>query len=229
MTNPLHIAIIPDGNRRWARQHGLGILMGHSVGAKSEHLKSLLEKAKDLGAKYMSLWGFSTENWKRDKKEIEKLFQIISDVIDSLIDEAHAKNIRCTHIGRKDRIPEFLRKKIEMLQEDTQQYEDFHVLIGVDYGGRDEIIRACAKIAAKHPPQLTEETFSSYLDTAGIPDPDLIIRTGGNKRTSGFMPYQSTYSEWHFTETFFPDFGPQELEKVVEEFKQRQRRFGGTR
>ncbi|MBX4196338.1 di-trans,poly-cis-decaprenylcistransferase [Candidatus Pacearchaeota archaeon] len=229
MNSPIHVAIIPDGNRRWAQQRGLGALIGHSNGAKTEHLRSLLDEAKVLGVKYMTLWGFSTENWKRDRKEIDKIFQLIAEVIDSLMTEAHAQGICCKHIGRKDRIPEFLLKKLEILEEETSSYDGFHVLVAVDYGGKDEIVRASAKIAAKHPPTLNEETFSSYLDTAGIPDPDLIIRTGGDRRMSGFMSYQSAYAEWYFTETFFPDFGPQQLREAIEEFNHRQRRFGGTR
>lgn len=221
-----HVAIIPDGNRRWARGNGWQAWKGHQKAGSYENLIALLKAAKELGIEYISLWGFSTENWKRDKKELDKLFEVILNGVNKLIEEVDKEKIWVRHVGRKDRLPKELVKKINELEEKSKKFEDIKVLLCVDYGGRDEIVRAVNKALNEGKRELNEEEFGEHLDAAGIPEPDLIIRTGGEKRTSGFMPFQSDYSELYFTDVYFPDFGPKELKEAVEEFSRRQRRFG---
>jgi len=224
---PAHVAIIPDGNRRWARQNGMIATAGHAIAAKDEHLRSLLKEAKNLGVKYVSLWGFSCENWKREQEEKDKIFKLINKSVKCLKKEAHKEKIWCRHIGRKDRIPEYLRNSLVELENETKDYDDFHVILCVDYGGRDELIRAVNKIIAEGKKNIDEEEFDDYLDTKEIPDVDLIIRTGGEQRVSGFMPYKALYAEFYFTDTYFPDFNAKELRKAIKEFGKRERRFGG--
>jgi len=223
---PLHVAIIPDGNRRWAKSKGLIASEGHRRAGSYNHIKELFDEAKKLGVKCLSFWGFSTENWKRDKKEIDEIFKLVLNAINEWRNDAHENKIRFVHVGRKDRLPKDIINEFRKLEEETKEYKDFKVVICLDYGGRDEIIRAVNKIIADGKKSITEEEFSKYLDTNDIPDPDLIIRTSGEKRLSGFMPFQSAYSELYFSDLYFPDFGGSELRKAVEDYSQRQRRFG---
>lgn len=225
---PQHVVIIPDGNRRWAEKQGLIKLAGHAKAGEYENLKKLFVAARDLGVKYVTLWGFSTENWKRSRKEVDALFEVMSKGINSFLKYDSSEKIRFMHLGRKNRIPRDLKAKLSELENSTRKHKDFTVVLAIDYGGRDELLRALEKVREEtsHLGELNEEQFSDFLDTRFIPDPDLIIRTGGEKRLSGFMPWQSTYSELYFTETFFPDFDSKELTKAVEEFSERQRRFG---
>lgn len=226
---PAHVCIIPDGNRRWARQEGISPLKAHEKATEPENIKVVFEEARKLGVKYISLWGFSTENWKRSAAEKKILFRLIAKTLDSLRDYANENKIRFRHIGRKDRLPEKVVEKLEEFEKETESYGAMNIQICLDYGGRDELVRAVNKIAqtAGQLGDIKEKTFSNYLDTSGIPDVDLIIRTGGEHRLSGFMPYQSTYAELYFTDIYFPDFGPAEFRKAVEEFSERVRRFGG--
>ncbi len=225
---PIHIAIIPDGNRRWARKRGLNFMMGHKKAADYSKFISSISEAKKLGVKYISLWGFSTENWKRDKKEINSIFNIIFQNIKKLRNDAGKNRLRFRYLGRRDRIPKKLLDAIENLERETKNYTDFNLQLCLDYGGRDEIIRAVNRIIKDKKKKIDEKTFSNYLDTADIPDPDLIIRTSKEQRMSGFMPFQSTYSELYFSKKYFPDFDIKELKKAINEFKKRKRRFGGN-
>lgn len=224
---PVHIAIIPDGNRRWAVKKGLKSIEGYKV-VKYEHLESLVLEAKKLGVKYMSLWIFSAENWKRPKSEITFLFGHFLRNVDDLLKGALKNKIRIRHIGRKDRLPIKLGEELERLEKETKNFNDFNVQLCMDYGGRDEIIRAVNKMLKSGTKKADEKIFFSYLDSAGIPDPDLIIRTSGEKRTSGFMPFQSVYAELYFSRVYFPDFDVNELRKAIDSFSDRNRRFGGS-
>jgi undecaprenyl diphosphate synthase len=225
---PKHVALIPDGNRRWARKKGLKETAGHMMSGSYENLKELFSAARDLGVRYVSVWGFSTENWKRGKTELDALFEIISKGLGKFIENADEEKVGFRFIGRKDRLPKKLVEKIEELEKRTKDYRKFTAILCLDYGGRDEIVRAVNKILQKADTvkSIDEKQFANYLDTKDIPDPDLIVRTGGEKRLSGFMPFQSDYSEVYFTDTFFPDFGAEELKKAVEWFEKIERRFG---
>ncbi len=225
---PVHVVIIPDGNRRWARERGLNASFGHYTSASDERIMEIFLEAKRLGVKYLSLWGFSTENWKRDSSEIKAIFNLVLKKIDKLKEEAHKHRIRFRHIGRKDRLPKNLIKELHELEEETKEYSDLNVQLMLDYGGRDEIIRAVNKMLKSGVRKIDEEKFKNYLDSADIPDPDLIIRTSGEMRTSGAMPYQATYAELYFADVYFPEFGADELRKAIRNFSERTRRFGGT-
>ncbi len=225
---PQHVAIIPDGNRRWAKNKGLESTFGHYKAGAYENLEELFREGKKLGIKYMSIWGFSTENWKRSDKEKEGIFELILSGVDKFAKDAEKNQIRFRHIGRKDRLPKQLVSALVNLEKVTENYSKFNVQLCLDYGGRDEIIRAIKSALKSNSISLDEEAFSKFLDTQGIPDPDLIIRTGGEKRISGFMPFQSTYSELYFSDIFFPDFNAGELRRALKEYGKRARRFGGN-
>ncbi len=225
---PNHIAIIPDGNRRWAKQKGLDEIEGHRVGGAYEKIKSLLDESKKLGVKYFSIWVFSTENWKRSQRELDSLFEIIGTLISKIEDNLIKNKIKFRHIGRKDRLPKKLVDIVEHLEELTKDFDKFNFQLCMDYGGRDEIVRAVNKILKNGFAEITEKDLINYLDSQGLPDPDLIIRTSGEYRMSGFMPFQSAYSEFYFTDVHFPDFGPSQLKEAVESFDKRKRRFGGN-
>jgi undecaprenyl diphosphate synthase len=222
---PKHIAIIPDGNRRWAKQHNLPSIEGHRRGA--DLVMDLGKKAKELGVKVLTIWGFSTENWDRPHTEVDYLMKLFAEVLNKYAEQAIKEQIRICHIGRKDRIGEVLKNKIQEIEEKTAQYTDTTLIIALDYGGRDEIIRAVNKLKQEESlKEVNEETVSSYMDTTHFPDPDLIIRTGGEMRLSGYLLWQSEYSELYFSTLYFPDFSPLELEKAIKEYSHRQRRFG---
>jgi len=225
---PRHVAIIPDGNRRWAKEKGFEGVRGHKKSTEPENVKDLLTEAKNLGIEYISLWGFSTENWKRSAVEKRFLFSLVTDLIGKLRGFAHENKMRFRHVGRRDRLPGDLISALESFEEETRDYDSLNVQLCLDYGGRDEIVRALQKIAKENIDLSSEEEFLKYLDTNGIPEADLIIRTGGEKRLSGFMLYQSSYSELYFVDTYFPDFGPADLQEAVGEFSRRKRRFGGN-
>ncbi|MFW6283223.1 MAG: polyprenyl diphosphate synthase [Minisyncoccales bacterium] len=232
MTNknpiPIHIGIIPDGNRRWARSRGLSSLKGHEKAAEKERIKKLFSVSKNLGVKYLSLWGFSTENWKRSEKEKDNLFRIFFNLLDELEDFLHKEEIRFRHFGRKDRISKKLANKIKKIEEETKKYDLFNFNICLDYGGRDEIIRAVDNVLKSGKRKMTEEEFQNFLDTKDIPDLDMIIRTSGEKRLSGFMPFQGVYAELFFINKHFPDFSYKDLKKLISDFGKRKRRFGGN-
>lgn len=223
---PTHLAIIPDGNRRWARERGLPTFEGHRLGYQRGI--ELGEKARELGIKHLTFWAFSTENWNRTKEETSYLMKIFKNLVDQYLKEALKNEIKIIHLGRKDRIDQELRDKISIAEEKTKNFNRYYLNLALDYGGRDEIIRAIEKIKTidNNSLEITQDNFSQFLDTFEIPDPDLVIRTSGEIRTSGFMIWQSAYSEWIFYPKYFPDFTPADLEKCLEEFARRQRRFG---
>lgn len=223
---PTHLAIIPDGNRRWAREHNLPTLIGHQRGYQRGI--ELVKKAKELGIKYLTFWGFSTENWNREEEEVSYLMQLFKQMIDQYLQEALKNKIKIIHFGRKERFDCELRNKLINAEEKTKDFNQYYLGLALDYGGRDEILRAIKKII-RQPVEwerLTENEFKKFLDTKEFPDPDLIIRTSGEIRTSGFLIWQGAYAEWIFHKKYFPDFTVKDLEKCVLEYSQRQRRFG---
>jgi undecaprenyl diphosphate synthase len=243
---PKHIAIIPDGNRRWAETHGLSQLEGHRMG--NEALNNDIKKAKELGIHTMTLWGFSTENCNRTKNEIDYLMKLFETHIDSNLEEAIKSGTRIIHLGRKDRIPTALKKKMVNAEAKTENNTEHVLNIGLDYGGHDEILRAVSKFAQNVldkkflPEDIKKEIgkynnkypyylFSEYLDTKDqpYPYPDLIIRTSGEQRLSGFLSWQMAYAELYFTKLHMPDFGPKQLEDAINNYMGRERRFGGNK
>jgi undecaprenyl diphosphate synthase len=227
MKTPQHVAIIMDGNRRWARQHGLQILAGHETAGKKTIL-ALVKKCLDLNIPYLTLWVWSTENWQRNKKEVEGILGLFLQLFEEQAAKLNRLGARIKTIGNLRRFSEDIQKGLNKWKRKTQRNKELVLTLALNYGGRDEIIRAIKKLQNSKTPKdkLTEKKFSQYLDTADMPDPDLIIRTGGEKRLSGFLLWQSEYSELYFTETLMPDFGPEELARAIEEYSQRQRRFG---
>ncbi|MEN7982603.1 MAG: polyprenyl diphosphate synthase [Nanoarchaeota archaeon] len=225
---PNHIAIIPDGNRRWAKERGMEGFRGHEKAGEVDSLISLFEETRNLGVRYISFWGFSTENWKRDKEENDKLFNVLLKGVEEFLKYAHENKVRFRHLGRKDRFSKELVDALEKLESETEKYSDYNVNLCLDYGGRDEILRAVNKLLNAKAKNINEEQFTKVLDTNGVPEPDLILRTSGEKRLSGFMPWQGVYAELLFVEKHFPDFKPQDVREAVEEFSRRKRRFGGN-
>ncbi|MEK6894635.1 MAG: polyprenyl diphosphate synthase, partial [Nanoarchaeota archaeon] len=222
---PLHLAIIPDGNRRWAESQGLSAVKGYSK-VDYNHLEGLILEAKNLGVKYMSLWLFSTENWKRSKTEIDFLFNHFLKNKDALLDGAIKNNVKLKHLGRKDRLPNKVIQALDLLENQTKDNKEFTVLICMDYGGRDEILRAINNALKSGQSSISEKEFRNYLDSKDVPDPDLIIRTSGEQRLSGFMPFQSVYSEFYFADMHFPDFVASDLKTAIEDYSKRKRRLG---
>lgn len=225
ITIPTHIAVIMDGNRRWAREHGLPELEGHRRAA-GPVLEKLIEHAAKRGIKYLTLWAFSTENWKRKQEEVQGLMNIFRWGLKTYGMKMHKKGIRIRVIGDLSKIEKDLREGIEKFVELTKNNKTITVVFALNYGGRDEIMRAIKKFTRDQPLYLMVDTFRNYLDTRGIPDPELIVRTGGEMRTSGFLLWQSEYSEWMFPSWYMPDFTPERLDEILEEFNKRKRRFG---
>lgn len=224
---PVHVAIIPDGNRRWAKSRGFKASYGHYKAGSYDNIKSLIKAAEKMGIKYLSVWGFSTENWKRDSNEVNAIFDLLIKDIALFKKDSERDKIRFRHFGRKDRLPKKLVDALSELEELTKNHKGISVQLCLDYGGKDELIRAVNAVIASKRKRVDAKIFSSYLDSGRIPDPDLIIRTSGEKRLSGFMPWQSGYAELYFSEKYFPDFGVEELREAVKEFGRRKRRFGG--
>lgn len=225
---PAHVAIIMDGNRRWAAKRGLGPIEGHRVAAE-EAIEPVVERAADLGVKYLTFWAFSTENWKRDRKEIQGLMKVFRDVIAKKLSRLHQKGVKLNFLGDLSKFPQDVTKRVLNGVKKTRANHRITVTFALNYGGRPEILRAVKKLVKdKVPPRkITETTFTKYLDTNGMPDPDLVIRTGGNLRLSGFLPWQSIYAELYFTPVLWPAFTPLEFEKAIASFQGRKRRFGG--
>ena len=223
---PTHIAIIMDGNGRWAISRGLPRLAGHRAG--TENLRRVIEACVEFGVKYLTLYAFSTENWGRPIEEVRGLMRILEDVIDRELMELHKQGTRLRHIGRLDRLKPSLRQKVLDAIEYTKDNERLTLCVAFNYGGRDEIVCAIQHMIEEgvSPDQVSAELVSKYLFTAGVPDPDLIIRTSGELRGSNFLIWQGAYSEWYFTPTFWPDFDKDELGVAIEEYKHRQRRYG---
>lgn len=238
-TMPQHIAIIMDGNRRWAKEHGLPALSGHQKVA-DEVLEPLVEHAAKRGVKFITFWAFSTENWQRETSEVEGIMRIFRHVIHKRWQRLHEKGVRVRVIGDMRKFAPDIRDSLEKVIAQTKDNKKITAVFALNYGGRDEIIRAANKAfsyqlsAIRQKKQnivsedwrLTTDDFSQYLDTAGIPDPELIIRTGGEQRLSGFLLWQSEYSELYFPSFYMPEFTPEKLDDAIEEYVSRQRRFG---
>ena len=224
---PTHVGLIMDGNGRWATQRGLPRLAGHKAGV--ENVKPTVLAAKKFGIKYLTFYAFSTENWKRPQDEVSGIMNLLSIFIDKEVNNLHKEGVRILHIGRRERLDQGLRKKIEGAIDLTKDNTTITVQMGLDYGGRDEITQAVRKIVSSGvtPEAVTEELISQNLYTAGIPDPDLIIRTSGEMRTSNFLIWQSAYSEWIFPETYWPDFTEEVFWQMLVEYSRRDRRYGG--
>lgn len=227
---PDHLAIIPDGNRRWARARGLPTLEGHRAGFNRGI--ELGRAARQMGIHTVSLWGFSTENWDRTKEEIDYLMKLYSKMVDDFLSDAKREEVKIVHLGRKDRIPKFLVKKIEEAEEKTVMYEKHIANICIDYGGKDDIVRAVQRMIDDHinSNEVDQKLFDAYLDTADQPYPyvDLMIRTSGEQRTSGLLLWQAAYAEMYWENDHFPDFTPEKLKGAVLDYNRRRRRFGGN-
>ena len=224
---PRHVAIIMDGNGRWAKKRGLPRLVGHNAGG--ENIRPVVKIFADCGVKYLTLYMFSTENWNRPRIEVAGLLSLLARRIDQESRAFHQENIRLLHLGRLDRLSRKLREKVQAATELTKNNTGPTVCLAFDYGGRDEIVRAVARIAGAgvRSDNIDESLFAQYLDNPGVPDPDLVIRTGGETRLSNFLLWQAAYSELYFTPVLWPDFGPKDVEEALSEYKRRQRRFGG--
>ncbi len=223
---PRHLVIIPDGNRRWARSQGLPETAGHRRGA--EVVEMLMRQCREWGIAVLTFWGFSTENWDRENEEVRYLMDLMADFLRRNLSELKKNDVRFRHLGRKDRIPTRLRNAVEDAERRTRDNRSYDFNLCLDYGGRDEIVRAVRRFIEEgaQPEEITEETLAAHLDTAGLPDPDLIVRTSGEQRLSGILPYQSVYSEFAFVKECFPDMTAEILRDVLEEYSHRQRRFG---
>lgn len=223
---PTHVALIMDGNGRWAAQRGLPRLAGHKNG--TENLRRVIRACVEFGVKYMTIYAFSTENWGRPKEEVEGLLHILEDVIDRELTELHAEGVQLRHIGHLEALPVGLREKVWRAIDLTRNNDRLILSLAFNYGGRDEIVCAIRKIIAEgfKPEEVTDELVSQHMFTAGIPDPDLIIRTSGEMRISNFLIWQAAYAEWYFTSTYWPDFDREELYKALVEFGRRDRRYG---
>jgi undecaprenyl diphosphate synthase len=220
---PRHVAIIMDGNRRWARKRGLAIIKGHRKVA-DELIEELADHCIEKGIKYLTLWAFSTENWKRDKAEVELMMNLFREMLEKNIDQLHQKGIRISTIGNLSRFDQDIRTKIEQGIEKTKQNKNLTLTFALNYGGRDDLLRAVNNLSDEA--EITQELIDQNLDTSDLPDPDFIIRPGGEKRLSGFLLWQSEYSELYFSDILMPDFGAKELEKALIDYQDRQRRFG---
>jgi len=219
---PKHIAIIMDGNRRWASERGLPALAGHRKVA-DEILEPLVEHAAKRGIDHITFWAFSTENWQRSKGEVGGIMHIFRHVIKKRWQRLHEQGVRVRVIGDISRFAPDIKKALEDVIEQTKKNKKITAIFALNYGGRDEILRAIKKVGNAN---VDEKRFSALLDTAGIPDPELIVRTSGEQRMSGFLLWQSEYSEFYFPPWHMPEFTPEKLDEVIEEYQKRQRRFG---
>jgi len=223
---PVHVAIIMDGNGRWAKARGLPRLAGHRAG--TENLRNVISAAVEFGIKYLTIYAFSTENWGRPQEEVSGLMNIIEDVIERELNELHKQGVQLRHIGHLEGLKPGLKDKVLRAVELTRNNDRLVLNIAFNYGGRDEIVCAIRHMISDGVPveAINDDLISSYLFTAGIPDPDLIIRTSGEMRTSNFLIWQAAYSEWYAPATLWPDFNRQEFHKALESFSKRDRRFG---
>ena len=226
-STPRHVAIIMDGNGRWAKQRGLKRREGHKAG--TENIRMVARKMAEEGVRYLTLYAFSTENWRRPSAEVRGILGILRDVLDRELLGLHNDNIRLRHLGRLDHLGTALRRSVEEAIFLTQNNDGLTLSIAFDYGSRDEILAAIARILAEgvRPESLNVSMFANYLYTEHIPDPDLIIRTGGEQRLSNFLLWQAAYSEYYFTSVLWPDFDHTEVSQAINDYKRRQRRFGG--
>lgn len=229
---PRHIAIILDGNGRWAKKRGLPRTAGHMAGA--ETFRRIATYCKNIGVEYLTVYAFSTENWKRPEEEVGTIMKLLGRYLDEAIRTMEKDHIRMKVFGELARLSPKLREMVDRTDEISQHYQGFQANICLNYGGRDEIIHAARRYArdyaeGKVQGELSEEQFGNYLYSAGIPDPDLLIRPGGEMRISNFLLWQCAYAEFYFTEVLWPDFTPEELDKAIAEFNRRDRRYGGVK
>ncbi|MDO9087508.1 MAG: isoprenyl transferase [Anaerolineaceae bacterium] len=226
MNIPAHIAIIMDGNGRWAQKRGLPRLAGHRAG--TENLREIIKACVEFGIHYLTIYAFSTENWGRPADEVDGLMHILEEVIDQELDELNEQGVQLVHIGRLERLDPVLQEKVEKSIYLTKHNKKLTVCIAWNYGGRDEIVCAIKRIIddGLKAEEVCDDVVSNYLFTKGIPDPDLIIRTSGEMRISNFLIWQSAYAEWYITPTLWPDFNRDELQKAIINYGQRERRYG---
>ena len=230
---PAHIAIIMDGNGRWAKKRGLPRQAGHMVGA--EAFRTIANYAKSIGLKYLTVYAFSTENWKRSEEEVDAIMELLERYLREAIADMDKNRVRFCFFGDLTRLSPELQEEARIAAERSRRYEGVQVNFCLNYGGRMEILRAARQFAQDcvdgkcHPEELTEEVLSARMYSAGIPDPELVIRPGGELRTSNFLLWQSAYAEYYFTDVLWPDFGPKELEKAIAAYNGRNRRFGGVK
>lgn len=225
---PRHVAMIMDGNGRWALSRGLPRIAGHKAG--TENLRRVIRSTVEFGIKYLTIYAFSTENWGRPPEEVRGLMNILEDVIDRELNELNKEGVQLRHIGRLERLAPTLQEKVLDAIDMTKHNERLILNIAFNYGGRDEIVQAIQKMMRDgvKPEAVSDELVSQYLYTVGVPDPDLIIRTSGELRVSNFLIWQAAYSEWYITPTYWPDFNKEEYRRAIETFAQRDRRYGGV-
>ena len=230
---PRHVAIILDGNGRWARAKGMPRNYGHVQGAKT--VETICEEAYRMGIQYLTVYAFSTENWSRPQDEVDALMKLLRNYMKTCLKTAE-KNRMCVRVlGEKSRLDEDIRSRIQELEEATKDNDGLHFQIAINYGGRDEIVRAARRMAAEaaagrlRPEEITEQVVDRFLDTAGVPEPDLLIRTCNEQRISNFLLWQLAYTELYFTPVAWPDFTKDELIKAVEAYNHRERKYGGIR
>ena len=227
-----HVAIIMDGNGRWATNRGWPRLVGHRKGA--ERVKEIVRCAPDLGIRWLTIYAFSTENWKRSTEEVLGLMSIFARYIQREADRLAAEGVRMRFIGDRSRLDPKLQRLMAGIEDRTAPLSRLNLTVAINYGGRDEILRTVRSLATEvaegrlNPAAITDALLSHHLDTATLPDPDLVIRTSGETRTSNFLPWQAAYAEYEFTETLWPDFTPAELANIVARFGNKERRFGGV-
>ena len=232
LTIPQHVAIIMDGNGRWAKKRFMPRSYGHVQGSKV--VEKVIRAAGEMGIKYLTVYAFSTENWKRPEEEVGTLMKLLNNYLDDCIKKCKKNNMRVKVIGEIHRLSPELQEKIVRLEEESKEYDGIQFTMALNYGSRDEMVRAMRKMTADIKKgvivedEITEELFASYLDTAGMPDPDLMIRTSGEERLSNFMMWQLAYTEFYFTDVLWPDFGKEELIKAIEYYNGRDRRFGAV-
>lgn len=230
---PTHIAIVMDGNGRWAKRRGLPRQAGHKVGA--EAFRTIANYAKSIGLKYLTVYAFSTENWKRSPEEVEAIMELLERYLSEAIRDMEKNKVRFCFFGDLSRLSPELQEEARIAVERSKQYEGVQVNFCLNYGGRAEILRAAQRFAQDcmegkcRPEDLTEEHFSDLMYSAGVPDPELVIRPGGELRTSNFLLWQSAYAEYYFTDVLWPDFGTKELDEAIDAYRHRERRFGGAK
>lgn len=231
---PQHVGIIMDGNRRWAKKRGLPPIAGHAR-AVDKTVEELIESAGEMGIKYLTLWAFSTENWGRAEEEVAGLMSLFRKALMTKVQKLIKKGARLRMIGDLSRFPPDIQEGMKKATSEGNKNSKITVVFALNYGGRDEILRAVNRLISESAGQRMsllvdqkekEKIFSDHLDTAGMPDPELIIRTGGEQRLSGFLMWQSAYSEFYFSDDLFPDFTPEKFEQAIEDYQGRQRRFG---
>ncbi len=230
MNSLQHIAFIMDGNRRWAKKRGLPIATGHRQGA--ETLTNIAKAAKKMGLKYMTVYAFSTENWQREKSEVDGLMNLLRQYLDNGFKELQENNARIIFIGEREMLAADIQAKMAKIESESAKNSDVTLCVALSYGGRQEITAAARKLAQRvkegllEPSEITPQIMGDALYTVGIPDPDLLIRTSGEERLSNFLPWQSAYTELYFSETLWPDFSAAELEDIIKKYELRERRYG---